>query len=694
MRRQRLCRSRKFRGLEKEVESFLKEKEMKIRFGLKAIGWIALLFAGVCFGGYRTLDVPVLQGDWWQIAEKAPDVSPYNTETHNACDFTIWQDDAGDWHLVSCIRGTSWQGQNRLFHSWGSSSLTQTMWDSSVFTNDCVTSNGTVTTTNGISQLPKEALGQGLTGSIQAPHCFKEAGEYHFFYSASSTADSLKKAAWVRNSPDGSTYSFADDNTNKLFLMGRDVMIYDNRADDGLWYASYTGKGPDKPTDHVVVKTAASLAGPWTTEAQSISISGNPESPFIVKRGEWYYLWQQSQVRASKTLTNFTDMVTDMDLGKYAPEVFELGGQEYIAAYGGGIHVSKFGWVTREVSDADLVKMRGSFDEPAFDSTQTVYLGTEANWKTTVSYTRFLPAQEASTQTVTLFNASNPSGTPVVVTLGNNGEKDAKGISIDAGENRTEFQITATDGQQRTYVMFFNRQNADGSYDSFIMPMNMYPHVAENTVKTIGIRLSANPGSNKTVTVSKQGGGDDDLTLAGGTADLLFTTSNWEEPQFITIQARSDADELKGTATFRCSASGLNDQDIVATEREVALADDTDSDGIPDWWEAQHYDGLTVADPADVASNGINTVGGCYIAGLNPTNVASLFWVSDFSPQPSVLRWNAVSGRVYSVYWTSNLLSGFQPLETNIAWTAVPYTDTNHPGGEKGFYKIEVEIEE
>jgi len=45
------------------------------------------------------------------------------------------------------------------------------------------------------------------------------------------------------------------------------------------------------------------------------------------------------------------------------------------------------------------------------------------------------------------------------------------------------------------------------------------------------------------------------------------------------------------------------------------------------------------------------------------------------------------------VYWTSNLLSGFQPLESNIAWTAIPYSDTNHPGEEKGFYKIEVELE-
>ncbi len=669
---------------------------MTTRFGLKTVGLIAVLLAGSCFGAYRTLDVPVLQGDWWQIAEKAPDVSPYNTAGHNACDFTIWQDDAGDWHLVSCIRGTSWQGATRLFHAWESPSLTNTMWVSSVFTNDCLTTNGTVTTTNGIFQFPKEDLGQYLGGSIQAPHCFKENGEYHFFYSASYPVTHQQgKAAWVRNSPDGSTHSFQDDTTNLLFTMGRDVMVYDNRADDGLWYASYTGSGPDSPSDHVAARTATSLTGPWSTSVQSLSIYGNPESPFIVKRGEWYYLWQQSQVRASKTLTNFTEMVTDMGFGwKWAPEVVELGGQEYIATYGNGINVSKFGWVSKEVSDADLVKMWGDFDEPAFNSTNTVYLGTELNSKTTVSYSRFLPAQETSTQTVTVFNASNPSGAPVAYTLGNYGEKNTENISIDPGENRIEFQITAEDGQQKTYVVFVNRQNSDSSYDSFIVPMNLYPHVPEGTSQQIGIRLAANPGASKTVTIQKNSG-DADLTLTGGTVQLTFTTSNWDTPQFITIQALSDADELKGTATFRCSAPGLSDQDIVATEREVALADDTDSDGLPDWWEAKHYEGLTAADPAATAANGINTVKDAYIAGLDPTNAASRFLISDLSPQTSenILHWQNVSGRVYSVHWSSNLLSGFQPLESNIAWTAVPFTDTNHPAEKKGFYKIDVELE-
>ena len=54
-----------------------------------------------------------------------------------------------------------------------------------------------------------------------------------------------------------------------------------------------------------------------------------------------------------------------------------------------------------------------------------------------------------------------------------------------------------------------------------------------------------------------------------------------------------------------------------------------------------------------------------------------------------------MSGRVYSIYWTSNLLSGFgaTPLTNNLPWTPAIYTDTTHTAEEKGFYKIEVELE-
>ena len=78
-----------------------------------------------------------------------------------------------------------------------------------------------------------------------------------------------------------------------------------------------------------------------------------------------------------------------------------------------------------------------------------------------------------------------------------------------------------------------------------------------------------------------------------------------------------------------------------------------------------------------------------YLAGLDPTNPDDFFLISDLSPltSGSILQWQNASGRVYTIYWTSNLLSGFgTPWKTNI--TGGGYTDTTHFAEGKGFYKI------
>ena len=211
------------------------------------------------------------------------------------------------------------------------------------------------------------------------------------------------------------------------------------------------------------------------------------------------------------------------------------------------------------------------------------------------------------------------------------------------------------------------------------------------------------------------------VTAAGDTVTALFdaTPSTGPAPLPVTFTDQSignitswewdfDGDDIvdsmlpspsytytsPGTYTASLTVTGPAGSDtstkIIQVEENIT---DTDSDGLPDWWEAKHYEGLTAADPAATAANGANTVLEAYIADINPTDPAAAFLISDFSPLTSVLSWNAASGRVYSVHWSSNLLSGFQPLESNIAWTAVPFTDTNHPAEKKGFYKIDVELE-
>ena len=124
----------------------------------------------------------------------------------------------------------------------------------------------------------------------------------------------------------------------------------------------------------------------------------------------------------------------------------------------------------------------------------------------------------------------------------------------------------------------------------------------------------------------------------------------------------------------------------------LATPPDSDADGIPDSWEQQYFGGTTNANPTAVCSNGFNTVREAYIAGLNPNDPQSRFMITNFRTMADgkSFDWNTISGRIYSVYWTSNLLNAFQPLETNIPWTRCSFT--NSTTGPQGFYKINVQM--
>ena len=82
-----------------------------------------------------------------------------------------------------------------------------------------------------------------------------------------------------------------------------------------------------------------------------------------------------------------------------------------------------------------------------------------------------------------------------------------------------------------------------------------------------------------------------------------------------------------------------------------------------------------------------------YIAGTNPTDAASKFLVDGGVDRTATiqLNWTPVSsGRVYDVYWTTNLFNSFVPLQTNIAWPQSVYTNPLPDGVKSGFYKLKV----
>ena len=83
-----------------------------------------------------------------------------------------------------------------------------------------------------------------------------------------------------------------------------------------------------------------------------------------------------------------------------------------------------------------------------------------------------------------------------------------------------------------------------------------------------------------------------------------------------------------------------------------------------------------------------------YIAGTDPTDAQAFLTVT---MQPTalngyILSWASVSGRVYSIDWSTNLMQGFTLLEENIPWPQSGYTDQIHQAETEGFYRMDVSL--
>jgi len=283
------------------------------------------------------VDVPYITSSWWRIGENEPDVSPYNNPgVHNACDFTIWKDDARKWHCVACIRITTYPGSTRLFHRWDADSITQANWTPA----GLFWTTGTVGAADALGRTMGVNTPYTVEGRLQAPHCFLYGGTYYMFHN--------NAGAFCLASNDGDVFS---QHTNYqggsvFFSMGRDVMIFNNVAQDGKWYAYYCTSG-------MVARSASNLDGPWSATESTVRSAGNPESPFAVEHGSGIYLWQQNGVVYSTDPLDFNgDPITFMWRGKYAPEIIEDDGNYYVSGYGGGIWVARMAWWPAQATPA------------------------------------------------------------------------------------------------------------------------------------------------------------------------------------------------------------------------------------------------------------------------------------------------------------------------------------------------------
>lgn len=162
-----------------------------------------------------------------------------------------------------------------------------------------------------------------------------------------------------------------------------------------------------------------------------------------------------------------------------------------------------------------------------------------------------------------------------------------------------------------------------------------------------------------------------------------------------------------GTVAFLSLGSGLASPDLnrapdgFAFAMDVGMPLDTDGDGIPDWWMIQYFGHPTgQASDLSLAQDDADGTGMSnlqkYLAGLNPTNPASLFRITSINPQAAstLISWQAGGGRTNVVQAAAVVSGPYTNVSPDISlpgsgdvFTNYLDTTTNQP---TRFYRIKL----
>ncbi len=265
-------------------------------------------------------------------------------------------------------------------------------------------------------------------------------------------------------------------------------------------------------------------------------------------------------------------------------------------------------------------------------------------------------AYAVGAQSVILDNANNISNT---VTLAN--------IYPDANSNIT-VDVTAEDFTYGYLGVLELR---------CVVPLSLYLSttnvtVDEDSTANFGIRLTDEPDSTVTVTVSASG--DEHVSVQSGT-NLVFTTNNWAIMQYPVLAATNDADTVNGTAVITCSASGLASVYVTATEN--------DDDTVPDltyvipWSETFETNPVTMAGtPGDLDGQHGWAVSGTGSATVQTNTVKDGAQALELSGATASHTYNGSLEQVWATLWIDPVeVEETSGIDTNSS--AVFYVNTN-----------------
>jgi hypothetical protein len=196
---------------------------------------------------------------------------------------------------------------------------------------------------------------------VWAPHVVEHEGLYYMYYCAGGESN-LKYRIHLAISPD--LYNWTRHPANPMLIDGfdaRDPMV---RREGDKWVMYYTANRPIEEGNHVVVKVTSDDLVKWGdpkvvfTHSRIGKWGGPTESPYVVTRNGWHYLficmnppYDMTAVYRSRTPDKWEEKDKIGQVGAHCAEVVELPGDKWYvtrAGWGrGGLFLAELEWLEK-----------------------------------------------------------------------------------------------------------------------------------------------------------------------------------------------------------------------------------------------------------------------------------------------------------------------------------------------------------
>jgi hypothetical protein len=140
------------------------------------------------------------------------------------------------------------------------------------------------------------------------------------------------------------------------------------------------------------------------------------------------------------------------------------------------------------------------------------------------------------------------------------------------------------------------------------------------------------------------------------------------------------------------SVPGLQGKVVTGGRLDLLRSVDSDANGLPDWWELDHFGHIHVDPNADPDGDGTSNYGE-FVAGTDPNSASSILQISSFVPQGGgfLVTWSSVPGKTYTVEYTQDLTTPWLTLQSNVAasvGTTTSWLDMTSTGQTHRFFRI------